>query len=288
VSRPAVFLLLLTSGVASARGNVVAPRPVAPLDGATSITRRPELRWQLAAGTVGAEVAICWDAACADVIDTFVVDGNTVQPADDLPTGVLYWRLQSRVDGAAAGPATRPRALVVMASAEADLDGDGRKDTIVGIPAEELVLVTLQGRSVTLRAPVAGAGFGESVATGDLDGDGVPEILVGAPGAYHAAGAVFLYRNLGTEPTRTLRGPDGAGARFGTSLAVVGQLVAVGAPGHDGGWVHLYRPEENLPAAQLTGRGGRCGRSLSATDIDWDGTTDLVADGEIWTGPLLK
>ncbi|MEP6590900.1 MAG: choice-of-anchor B family protein [Gemmatimonadota bacterium] len=84
----------------------------------------------------------------------------------------------------------------------------------------------------------ARAGFGQALAiTGDL-------AIVGAPGA-GTGGEVMLYRHAasGWTAAGTLA-PAGlaAGDRFGTSLAVDGNVLAVGAPGRESkGAIYLFR-----------------------------------------------
>jgi hypothetical protein len=75
--------------------NVNGPRPprlVAPLSTATATSRRPTLRWILAANTDGAHVQICRDRACVSEVTTFDAGGSSGRPASDLPIGTVFWR----------------------------------------------------------------------------------------------------------------------------------------------------------------------------------------------------
>lgn len=124
-----------------------------------------------------------------------------------------------------------------------DLNSDGVPDFIVGSPrplawggfpyvkafsgSSGSLLFTLTGSSET-------EGFGSAVAGGgDVNGDGAPDLVVGAPLAdpfgLVDAGQTFvfsgptgasLYSFIGTNPPA----PPAAGDRFGTSVAVVGDL----------------------------------------------------------------
>ncbi len=108
-----------------------------------------------------------------------------------------------RLDGATAGE----EAGVSVAGA-GDVNGDGRRDLIVGAPSAAgggvayvvygpfapgtLDLASLGTRGFTIAGAGAGAMLGESVAAaGDVNGDGLADVIVGAPGtAPSAAGPV--------------------------------------------------------------------------------------------------
>lgn len=77
---------------------------------------------------------------------------------------------------------------------------------------------------------VGDAGFGFAV---DLDGDFA---VVGSE-AETGNGAAYVYRRTGNEwqPAAVLKAEDGAeGDRFGTAVAISGNVIVVGAKGHDG------------------------------------------------------
>lgn len=77
---------------------------------------------------------------------------------------------------------------------------------------------------------VGDAGFGFAL---DLDGDFA---VVGSE-AETGTGAAYVYKRTGSEwqPTAVLKANDGAeGDRFGTAVAISGNVIVVGAKGHDG------------------------------------------------------
>ncbi len=76
---------------------------------------------------------------------------------------------------------------------------------------------------------------------GDLNGDGFVDLAIGVPAALDGQGEVWIHRGspagVSATPDVTIRGPDGARGRFGTSLAGVGDIegdgyadIVVGAP----------------------------------------------------------
>ena len=81
-------------------------RPLMPLSGGLVTTRRPTFRWVLEGGADAAQVEICLDRACDDVV--MRIEGETdARPDDDLPRGFVFWRLVPRRAGAAL-PAVSP------------------------------------------------------------------------------------------------------------------------------------------------------------------------------------
>ena len=125
-----------------------------------------------------------------------------------------------------------------------DVDGDGKSDLVVGIPAHngktgevDLRLTAASaGPSLTLTSSTLGQGaagdeFGAAVVLADLNEDGCSDIIVGAPGA---AGAGRVYVVLGapngfqTADGKTLDGGATSGDRFGSSLAIARNLADTG------------------------------------------------------------
>ena len=236
------------SGEACVR--IEPPRLVAPLTSALVTSRRPRLRWSLAAATDGAVVELCADRACARVLGSYEVTGSSTNPTADLPPGVVFWRARGRA-GATAGTTASPvwSFLVGVRSAPVDTswgtafdpDGDGRSDLAVGVPNRAMstgrVLVypsagtgyaatpslTLDGRDGV------NAVYGHAVASaGDVDGDGYVDLAVGAYRASSGLGRVYLYAGgaagLGATPATTINGRDGADGDFGVAVAGVGDV----------------------------------------------------------------
>lgn len=143
----------------------------------------------------------------------------------------------------------------------------------------------------------------DSFAAADLNIDGRADVAVGAPfddaaGAGSNRGRVYVYFGpLGAAPT--ILSGDEDGARFGTSVAVVGDFngdgrpdLAVGAPFHDGdgdpadsgddrGRVTIFFGGAPFPASSitLTGTepGGQFGTAVAgAGDVNGDGVDDLL------------
>ena len=94
---------------------------------------------------------------------------------------------------------------------------------------------------------VAGAEFGGAI---DVDGEWA---VVGAPEENDGAGAAYVYRLQGSEwvQVQRLSNSGAARARFGASVSVSGNLVAIGAPfeispANPDGAVHTYRLQNGV------------------------------------------
>lgn len=84
-----------------------------------------------------------------------------------------------------------------------DFDGDGTADLAVGVPGEDGIgAVNVQyQRTGPLADPAIlredwlprGSAYGAALTCGDFNADGVGDLAVGAPGAYEAAGKMFVY-----------------------------------------------------------------------------------------------
>ena len=138
-----------------------------------------------------------------------------------------------------------------------DVDGDGKSDLVVGLPARsgntgevDLRLTTASAGPLTLTTSKLGQGssgdeFGAAVALADLNEDGCSDIIVGAPGASGGAGRVFVVlgapNGYQTADGKTLDGGATTGDRFGSSLAIArnrantGFDLWIGAPLDDVG-----------------------------------------------------
>jgi hypothetical protein len=155
----------------------------------------------------------------------------------------------------------------------------------------------------------SGAWFGSAVDTGDIDGDGLADVVVGAQemnlGSADDCGALYLFRgttagiDMGATWTRIDPPVRESFARFGTSVAVVGDVnadgfrdVVVGADKEDGpagvdsGAAYLFLgsatgPEP--PAIELrppAGPNAEIGWAVaSAGDVNGDGFVDLLVGG---------
>jgi hypothetical protein len=152
-----------------------------------------------------------------------------------------------------------------------DVDGDGTPDFILGAPggcgvrgctngkayvysgADGSLLYRMQGETV-------GDRFGSSVGSaGDLDGDGKADFIVSAPDL--AVGAAYVgraYIYSGADGT-LLYQLDGAadGDGFGTTLAVAGEKLVVGATGVRSGTLYSVGAVYAFaPTAELRIQGG--------------------------------
>ncbi len=113
-----------------------------------------------------------------------------------------------------------------------DLNGDGRRDFIVG--AESLSRVEVRsGLNGALLGVILGppfSDFGHDVAsTGDVDGDGLEDILIGAP-SDASSGQAYLYSSATLTPLR-IWGPStgaGGGGNYGWAVSRAGQINGTG------------------------------------------------------------
>ncbi|XP_024860366.1 integrin alpha-4 [Kryptolebias marmoratus] len=148
-----------------------------------------------------------------------------------------------------------------------------------------------------------GSYFGSSVSVVDLNADGLSDLLVGAPmatGAAREEGRVHVYINEGQaklkEAEFQLKGSDAYAARFGETIAGLGDLdddgypdVAIGAPQEDDlkGAVYIYNgrkegisptPSQRISGSSLGHNLRMFGQSLnSGIDIDNNGYQDVAA-----------
>jgi outer membrane protein assembly factor BamB len=169
----------------------------------------------------------------------------TARVADEDGAGVVRLRERSGDPARVPRPATnRGRGLRIGAGGE-------RRLLYAGAPGDRAAgavyaLDTAAGAVIrTVRAPdMQALGFGRALAVvGDTLLVGAPDSVVQGRGG---AGAVFVFSASGV-PIRTLRAvPPSTNAFFGSSVATVGDVVAVGAPGaaaggvEGAGAVHLF------------------------------------------------
>jgi hypothetical protein len=285
---------------------VPAPRPLWPPSLSTTRTLRPTLRWAMPSGLGDATVELCEDPACATIIATTTVAGESIVPELDLPAGPIFWRVSA---SGRTGPTWRfdvARRAAPIESAwgiAPDYDGDGYGDVAIGAPfaadsAGRVALHlgapggTLSAATSILRGPDgAGAEYGVAVAcAGDLDGDGFAELAVGSPGAervwIYFGGVDGIPESGGRRIA--LEAPAG-GSRFGGALAGAGDVdgdgygdlvVAATGEGTDPGRIHVYHGRAggvtSTPARTVIG-GGRFGSAVAgALDLDADGFAEIV------------
>jgi hypothetical protein len=281
---------------------IAAPRQIAPASTATVTSRRPTLRWELAAGTDGARVELCADRACTRSIETLDAAGASAQPTADLPPGVVFWRLSARSGGSVTtsyGPTWEffvgPRSAAHDTSfgSRFDVNGDGFADLAVSARGD----TTHGGRvyvfhgsaagvattpAVTLFTGTIGESFGRAVAAGgDVNGDGYGDLLavsqqslyysLGGPSGLRTVLTVGMARTL--DPTVVGVGDldrDGYADILTDAFPMAGGAVSVcfgsiGGPVCDGSRDSRF----SFPA-----------RAATVTDFNGDEYADLVATSE--------
>jgi hypothetical protein len=282
-----------------AAADVPAPRPVAPISVSYVTTQRPTFSWSLPAGADGAQVDVCADRACSRVVTSFAAAGTSGAPAQDLPAGVVFWRLHGTHAGVAGATTSATWELVVPPvsasvatawGAMLDADGDGYGDVVVGdsdaFTATSHVYVHRGGPggpsaapSTILSAPSPIIGYAASIASaGDVDGDGYADLVVGSPGADTA----YLYlggpAGFADPPAATLTGP--AGSQLGASVSGAGDVDGDGY-----GDVVVGMPALSPPGVAVVGgatvyRGGPGGLSPSrASTLAPRGTSNAQGFG---------
>ena len=157
-------------------------------------------------------------------------------------------------------------------------------------------LVTFPASAQTFRTESSGSiGFGGAAAiAGDQVLIGRPGTLIGFPIPATHAGAVHVFRRDGDRWAESgmLSAKDGSlGDGFGTSLAVDGTLLAVGAPGAAGGGaVYLFERGSGgrwTERTRLTGAGGAEGDRFGAA-VALKGGVLLASSYPNRTSPVLR
>jgi hypothetical protein len=121
-------------------------------------------------------------------------------------------------------------------------------------------------------------------------------VVIGAQGVNSNAGAVYIYvkgaSGWPTTPTTTLSDPGAtAGDSFGTSVAVSGRAVLVGAPGisSNAGAAFIYEKSAlgwpTTPTTSLSDPGATAGDVFGASVAVWDVTAVVGADQLLNPGP---
>jgi hypothetical protein len=212
--------------------------------------------------------------------------------------GVELWFLASNVATAQVGASVR--------TLQADLDGDGVDDFIVGAPGADSAFV-YSGKTQALIFLVQGQSgwnFGTSVSrAGDVDGDGICDFAVGSPNYVNSSavmtGRVTIFSGKDGSVIRAINGA--ADSRFGYALANPGDLdgdgvsdLVVGAPrhldpgGNETGCVTALSGATGSVIYKVFGDKkhdtfGHSVRSVSG-DIDQDGTNDIIVGAPQNTG----
>ena len=308
-------------GLDSSGAAVAAPRPIAPASASILTGRRPTFRWVLGTGSDGAKVDVCGDRACSRILTTFASRGSTATPSEDLPTGIVFWRLHG-TSGTTAGENTSatwemsvpalPRQVTTTWGALIDGNGDGLGDVVVGdsdtyAPTQHVYAFASGDGGIANAAPAVlsatkpSSYYASSIAgAGDVNGDGFPELLVGSPyesKVYVYAGGPSGYAE---PPVIVLSGP--AMSKFGTAVSSAGDVngdgygdVVIGgptltsedaSPGPGGAFVYLGS------AAGLTAAGAIQLPNISGTqsigqfvaaagDLNGDGLGDVAVYGGV-------
>jgi hypothetical protein len=202
--------------------------------------------WLGESATTGATVDVCRDRACQSVIVSFAVTGESAQPPQPLPPGVVFWR----VTGAGTGGRTSAVWQLTIPARESgrqgtwgsvpDFNGDGFADLAVGIlptfngvgtpPSAEMRIFPggPQGPAATPAQTFTGpAGFAkEAGSAGDLDGDGFADLAVWGNGP-PATVTVFRGGPQGLSAPVTFAAPD-------TSIADQARVLSAGDVNGDG------------------------------------------------------
>ncbi|MFO7915019.1 MAG: FG-GAP-like repeat-containing protein [Candidatus Krumholzibacteriales bacterium] len=206
-------------------------------------------------------------------------------------------------------------------SLEGDLNGDGCEDLVIGASeADSSGVVYIyyganpfdQAADLIIHGENSGDMFGSMVtAGGDVNGDGYDDLLVGAPRNDDSAvwaGKAYLYLGgtaLDTIPDLSMTGVS-TGDGFGTAGKFIGDLngdsideMIVSAPyfnniyGDDVGIIYLFlgtSSPDGMHDGVITGElyYEQFGYSLASTDVDGDGTEDIIAGAPGYGGPGVQ
>jgi CubicO group peptidase (beta-lactamase class C family) len=173
-----------------------------------------------------------------------------------------------------------------------DLDGDGRRDFLVGAINTGQVIAHSSARAqplATVQAPGTDLGYSLSTVP-DLNGDGIADVIGGAPNANSVAGGgpgqVRIHSGRDGSAVRTIVAPAGS-SLFGTAVAGIQDLdndgagdLLIGAPGSGGGAGRLYVMSGASGSTLFTieaPAGGIFGAGVSSVaDADNDGVRDIL------------
>jgi hypothetical protein len=213
------------------------------------------LRWALADDTDGAEVEICRDRACTQVVTTFTANGTSGAPANALAPGVYFWRAHGTEDGAVGDGASPVWEFFVGARSAPvdtswgtvpDVDGDGYADVLVGTQptdgATSVVVDVFRGGAGGV-APTPVTTLGEELpsdlpfptlraaSAGDVNGDGFADVVVVVMESSESGGdgSAFVYLGgpggLSSTPSAPIHAPPTSTGYFlGASVTSVGDV----------------------------------------------------------------
>lgn len=193
------------------------------------------------------------------------------------------------------------------AVAAADVDGDGIRELVVGIPYSDTPAISAGSVEVyscttgSLLRRFKGAAkndrFGSAVAAaGDVDGDGRSDIIIGSPLADAAGtngGSMFVYGYNGAQWIKRLSQHGSAGEQLGSAVTGLGDVdgdglsdVAAGAPkaasgGVVAGVVRIYAPASGLLLTTIEPIGAQAGEDFGQAianvgDLDGDERVDIA------------
>ncbi|MBI5185219.1 MAG: FG-GAP repeat protein [Nitrospinae bacterium] len=217
--------------------------------------------------------------------------------------------------------------------ASGDINGDGHDDIFINAGAKVLVYYGAKkfkakienddSPDVTIRSDTggkSGSGFGTSIAClGDVNGDGIDDVAIGnpnrsTPATYDNKGSVYIFKGSAGLPSEFFEDDsnyrlskilgDSVGDRFGSSIALAGDIdgkgtpdILVGARWASGGTesstllsgkVYLFHGEILLedPSAVLTPSRARKGYSITTASGEY-GNVLCCSEDVFFTGAPL-